>query len=90
MILGQIVMTRGISECMNEDMDFAKEIEQCFDRYLDHEWGDLCDEDIDSNDRAIIYGNDRILARYQTTKGSIYIITEADHSSTTILFTDEY
>ena len=32
----------------------------------------------------------RIFASYQTCKGDIWIITEADRSATTVLFPDEY
>ena len=39
---------------------------------------------------AIENGDDRILASYETYKGKIYIITEWDRSSTTILYPHEY
>ena len=34
--------------------------------------------------------SDRILARYSTAEGDIYIITEWDRSYTTFMFCDEY
>lgn len=42
-----------------------------------------------ANEDAIESGL-RVLAHYETSKGGIYIITEADRSCTTILFCDEY
>jgi hypothetical protein len=54
------------------------------------DWGDLCDEDKQSNEEAIQLGL-RILSHYQLGDGQrIYIITEADRSSTCILLPEEY
>jgi hypothetical protein len=54
------------------------------------DWGDLCEEDKQANEDALVYG-DRILSHYKLTDGRrIYIITEADRSSTCILLPEEY
>lgn len=54
------------------------------------DWGDLCDEDKQANEDALIHG-DRILSCYQVGGGRrIYIITEADRASTCILLPEEY
>lgn len=42
------------------------------------------------NDSAIKNNDDRILAKYNYGETAIYIITEWDRSTTTILFVDEY
>ena len=47
------------------------------------------EEDKAANEQALIEGN-RIMGAYQTCKGKIWIITEADRSATTVLFPDEY
>ena len=41
------------------------------------------------NDEALEIG-ERIVAKYETCEGDIFIITEWDRSVTTILFTHEY
>ena len=86
---GRIVKTKGINESMKEDKKFKYEIISFFTRYMSQDWGDLCDEDKEENDKSLLNGN-RILACYQSKKGKVYIITEADRSSTTIMFASEY
>lgn len=89
MELGEIYMTRGIDDAIRENPGFEAEVRQAFLRYLNCDWGDLCQDDIDLNTQALATG-ERILALYTTSEGKIYIITEWDRSVTTILFTDEY
>lgn len=89
-MLGRLMMTRGINDTIAEDEGFAKEVMNCLGRYIRKDWGDMCDEDKQLNDSAVINGDDRILAAYNTSKGKIYIITEHDRSYTTVLFTHEY
>ena len=84
----QTVMTSGIAEAIKQP-GFYKEIMECLDKFTSHDWGNLCDEDKESNDYALTH-EERIVAKYDTTQGNIYIITEWDRSVTTILFTDEY
>lgn len=86
---GIMYMTRSVSETIANSEKFAIEVFECMRRYSNNDWGELCAEDKQLNDEALIY-NDRILAKYETSEGDIYIITEWDRSATTILFTDEY
>ena len=57
--------------------------------------GDLCHEDIMANIIAI-ERDERILSRYNLEQfgyeglENVYVITEADRSYTTVLFTSEY
>jgi hypothetical protein len=54
------------------------------------DWGDLCDEDKQANEEALELGL-RILSHYKLGGcRRIYIITEADRSSTCILLPEEY
>ena len=54
------------------------------------DWGDLTDGDKRANEDALVHG-DRILSCYKVGNGRrIYIITEADRSSTTVLLPEEY
>lgn len=54
------------------------------------DWGDLGDEDKQANEEALT-NSDRILSCYQVGGGRrIYIITEADRSSTCVMFPEEY
>ena len=81
--------TRGINIAMNKNPDFAVELLKATMRYCNQDWGDLCEEDKALNDKALIT-KDRVLAAYNTTEGKVYIITDAGHKVTTILFASEY
>lgn len=87
--LGQTVQTRGIAAACENDEAFTKEIYKAFNKYVNCDWGETCAEDSALNDSAV-NNADRIVAKYETSKGNIFIITEWDRSYTTILFADEY
>ena len=54
------------------------------------DWGyELCAEDKAANEHSLKDGS-RLLSRYSTPSGSIYIITEWDRSMTTLLLPEEY
>lgn len=89
MQLGQLFMTCGIAAAIENNPIFGLEVQTAFLRYLAHDWGDLCQEDIELNKEALKVG-ERILASYTTSQGKVYIITEWDRSVTTILFAEEY
>ena len=85
--LGKIVATPGALETLEESGqspgDFLK-------RHGQADWGILDDEDKQLNDQSLIDGS-RILSVYKTLKGvRIWIITEADRSSTCCLLPEEY
>lgn len=85
MELGEIFITRAVVDVIS-----PQEIVTFLKRYENLDWGDICDEDKQTNEDALIFG-DRILALYHTEKGiKFYIITESDRSITTILLADEY
>ena len=86
---GQLVMTKGITEKIAEDTRFAYFISESLKRYLHQDWGDIAEEDKLLNAKALAEGT-RILAAYKNDLDKIWIITEADRSSTCILFPDEY
>ena len=88
--IGQAVQTRGIAEECKNDEKFAKEIEEAFKKYIQCDWGDTCESDSEMNNNAVENNNDRIVAKYITSKGDVFIITEWDRSYTTIMFSYEY
>jgi hypothetical protein len=85
--LGRVVATPGALEALI----FVRESPATFlARHADGDWGDLDEDDRRENDRSLEYGC-RLLSAYQLSDGSkIWIITEADRSSTTILLPGEY
>lgn len=59
-------------------------------KHVSGDWGDTCAEDCKTNEQALQSGA-RIMSAYTLPDGEkIWIITEADRSSTTILMPSEY
>lgn len=86
--LGTLVITDGVDRVANADG--YSEILQCVVKHVTGDWGVLDKIDMDMNESALIHGG-RILSAYNLNDGTrIYIITEADRSSTTILLPSEY
>ncbi len=85
--LGRLLITgsavKALGESEQSPIDFL-----C--RHVRGDFGNLCPEDKQLNDQALVNGG-RILSSYKTLKGAqIWIITEADRSSTTLLLPSEY
>ena len=89
LIMGQRVATCGIIDAISENPQFGIDVLRAMQKYACLDWGDTCEEDARLNDEALENG-DRIMAVYNTCKGKIWIITESDRSSTTVLFPSEY
>ncbi len=92
---GQIVATRGVCDFAAENQEFVRFIQKSLSRHVKSDWGDVDDEDKQTNDQALKQG-DRLLSAYNDNRfpkhgvATIWIITEADRSATNILFPDEY
>jgi len=92
---GSIVASRGVYDLACENPEFAKFIQKSLNRHVKGDWGNLDDEDKRTNDQALKEGA-RLLSAYDDDRfpqhgvATIWIITEADRSVTTILFPDEY
>jgi len=85
--LGQLVATPGALEALQHNQQTPLEFVQ---RHLNHDWGDLDDHDKRENNYSLEHGL-RILSAYMLKDGArIWVITEADRSTTTILLPSEY
>jgi hypothetical protein len=82
--LGQLVQTPGVMR----EID-AGSLMACLNRHTNGDWGDLCEDDKNSNDLAVIEG-DRVLSSYKLGNKKLWIITEYDRSITTLLLPEEY
>lgn len=88
----EFFMTSGVAADMDRDISFASEIADLINRYMNGDWGDLCEDDKELNRIAIKEGG-RVLAAYQTTGRKVYIITDdtkAESLVTTVLYASEY
>ena len=58
-------------------------------RHMSGDWGDLDSDDLDANEEAL-HTDARLFSVYIIQGVKIWVITEADRSSTTILLPSEY
>jgi len=85
--LGQIAATPGALEALDRA---AIDGWVLLHRHQSGDWGNVPAEDAEENVRSVINGW-RILSSYPLEQGDrIWIITEADRSSTTLLLPEEY
>ena len=91
--LGRIVITPGAISTLSKSQENPKVY---LERHQGGDWGDICDEDKQSNDQAISHEGEpekqqRVFSAYETSKGEkLWVITEADRSSSCILLPEEY
>jgi len=90
--LGQLAATPGALEALEES---GQTLAFFLDRHAAGDWGEVCQEDWQLNDEALVDGS-RLLSVYRTLRGvKLYLITEATDDSgqraaTTVLLPSEY
>ncbi len=85
--LGHIVATPGALEAFRAS---GEDVLDYLERHLSGDWGEVCTEDKLENERSLVNGW-RILSAYTLSNGTkIWIITEADRSSTCVLLPEDY
>jgi len=85
--LGQIVATPGARTALEKAGQTPLEF---LARHVRGEWGELGAEDRRENQRSLERGF-RLLSSYRTGAGdTVWVITEADRSVTTLLLPSEY
>lgn len=84
--LGRTLITANAKK----KLDFPSVLQILLTRYMQGDWGNLCESDKQLNDNALKYG-DRIFASYTDANDrKFWIITEADRSATTVLLPEDY
>jgi hypothetical protein len=85
--LGQVVATPGALQAF---ASIEEEYLPYLMRHAGGDWGEVCPEDARLNDEALGEGL-RLLSAYKLPdETKVWIITEADRSSTCILLPEEY
>ena len=82
--LGQVVITPTALEKLKSD-----DILHALNRHVVGDWGELDDEDRQTNDEALQSG-DRLLSAYRSGGTKFWIITEASREVTTVLLPEDY
>jgi hypothetical protein len=84
---GRVVATPGAIELLER---YAKAPSEYLERHLSGDWGDLDAHDYRENERALRTGA-RLFSAYAVSPlNTLWIITEADRSSTCLLLPEEY
>lgn len=93
---GVIMVTNTIKNTMIENPIFSLFCQECLEKHSSGDWGDLEEDDKESNDYSLENGG-RIFSSYKFPDGlkiqneeKIWIITEWNRSATTLLFPSEY
>lgn len=88
--------TQQLRDVAEENKVFNNDIQKSVQRFEKEDWGIIPDIDKKANEEALVNG-DRIIARYNTSKGDIYIIADTVlrpndpyYEHATILFCNEY
>jgi hypothetical protein len=84
--LGRVMATPGALELLMRAGGHPFEL---LARHATGDWGELFAFDRHQNEVALREGY-RVLSSYETPVGTVWIITEADRSITTILLPEEY
>jgi len=85
--LGEIVATPGAVQCLANAQTPAWEL---LARHVSGDFGDVDEEDRRANEEAI-KDNSRVLSAYTLRTGErLWVITEADRSSTCLLRPEDY
>ena len=91
--LGQLVATSGVADLMGENKAFSDFARRSLRRFISADWGEMCESDKRQNEDALKHHDNRIFAAYENAEHAawkLWIITEWDHSATTLLFPSEY
>lgn len=89
---GDIYSTDKVNDRLSQDNGFSLFMLVSLNRHLNGDWGNISEGDKATNEDALANGL-RLMSVYNRMghpEDTIWIITEADRSVTTILFPDEY
>lgn len=96
--MGPLLASAAVEELQRGNNEFRLFCASSLMRYFRNDWGEIGQEDREMNDQALQSGLHRvIIASYNFPDGThwggedcLWIVTEADGSSTTLLFPGEY
>jgi len=82
---GRLVATPTVLKAVPRE-----ELLTAYSRHLCCDWGDVCPQDKQSNDRAVKNGERLFSVYHSKNETKFWIITEADRSATTVLLPEDY
>ena len=91
--LGRLILTRRIYMAMDDEENInanPENIVGCLSSHSMGDWGDVCEEDGQANESALRYGRRLMSVHEAGLDEQVWIITEADRSTTTVMFPSDY
>ena len=87
----EILFTPAVMDMANDEGEGEKAVYTAIRRFARHDWGKIPQCDKEANDSDLKAGSGRILARYDSPRGDIYIISyPGTDQPPTVLFCREY
>lgn len=83
--LGRLVMTSNVQATVSDETILV-----ALKRHAVGDWGELCDEDRQANECALINGDRLVSVYHSEAQVKFYVITEWDRSLTTALLPEDY
>lgn len=92
MIERQFYMTAFLNEKVAKSEAMAQAVTEAVTRFNNGDWGKVCQEDKELNNEDLRTRCGRVLARYESPEGDLYISMyfHSDQDTATIMFVDEY
>lgn len=69
----EFVITGGVNTAAEQNQDTAAAINAAVERFFNRDWGNVPEQDKEANNADLAANAGRILARYETPDGDIYI-----------------
>ena len=83
--LGQLLITPAAREAL-----LPADVRTALDRHAQGDWGDVTGDDEEANDEAL-ENEGRLFSVYHNPDGlKFWVITESDHSATTVMLPEDY
>ncbi len=87
--VGHVLVSKGVADLARENKQFAAFVKKSLERYRKGDWGEMSDEERALNSRNLEI-NLRLFSSYESGGyPEIWITTEPDRSTSTIMFPDE-
>ena len=89
----RILLTRTLNDTAADNSKVAQEIVTAIRRFGRNDWGNVPDEDKEANDEDLKRRDGRLLGKYSTQEGDIYITLDFGESASegdieTVMFAD--
>ena len=83
--LGPLLITPAAREALS-----PVDVRTALDRHAQGDWGDVTGDDAEANDEAL-ENEGRLFSVYHNPDGlKFWVITESDHSATTVILPEDY